>query len=165
MSDSSKGLNSCKERGQQREGVCGALHRTACWGHSQGHGTKVFFLFQAQYVTPRRLGKTQECSSGVSLIFFQAPQERQEQHKTHPKAERPWGGRGNWQLMHWAALRKARQGFHKTGITCIPSLPTFRHKGCLGLCSSGLGCTNAIAPRVLLSPLAPSAVHVSLITE
>lgn len=84
----------------------GALQRTAHWGHSQGHGTKVFFLFQAQCVTPGRLGKTQECSSGVSLIFFQAPQERQEQHKTHSKAERPQVGRGNWQLMQWAALRK-----------------------------------------------------------
>lgn len=39
-----------------------------------------FFLFQARVVKPERLEKTQQCSSGVYIDFFQAPRKIKQQH-------------------------------------------------------------------------------------
>lgn len=157
MSDSSKGFNTCKERSQQVEGVCESLQRIACWGQSQGQGTKVFFLFQAQCVIPGRLGNTQQCSSGVFCHFFPSPTRAAAAAQNPPQGRRALGWKRELAADALGSPEEGQAGISQSRNHMYALTANIQAQR---LCSSGLGCTTAIAPRVLLSPPAPSAVHV-----
>lgn len=146
-----------KKRGQQVEGVCESLQRIACWGQSQGQGTKVFFLFQAQCVIPGRLGNTQQCSSGVFCHFFPSPTRAAAAAQNPPQGRRALGWKRELAADALGSPEEGQAGISQSRNHMYALTANIQAQR---LCSSGLGCTTAIAPRVLPSLPAPSAVHV-----
>lgn len=151
----------------QREGPTGGR---GLWFTTEDHMLKTLpkpwhkgiFPLSSSVCHSREAGQDPRMQLRCIFNFFLSPTREEAAAQNPPQGRRPLGWKRKLAADALAGPEKGQAGISQTRITWMPSLPTFTHKGCVGLCSLGLGCTTAAAPRVLLSPPAPSTVRASL---